>query len=363
MTEGSSLISSLVFADGLPTWALFLELLAAATVVIIAGGRFAILADRLADRLNLASGWVGLILLATVTSLPEVVAGGTATALGNTDLAMAAIFGSCSFNITLIVLLNALMGGGSVLKGVSRSHGLTSAFGLLLMGLALLGIVLTDKFCLRPNVARICEGVWAVVILITYLGCMRLTYQFEKKNGASEEKGTTRPYGAMGYAQIGFIALVLVAASWWLAQIGDVLSTHPIEMIGRPLGATFVGVAFLAIATSLPEITTSVTAVRLGNLDLALGNLFGSNMFNIVVIPILKIVSMSKGEPLLMKPGGFDSTQALIAGLLAILLTAIAVGGLTYKSEKRMLRRFGFDSILIALVYIGGMALLLTSAR
>ena len=104
------MLSKLIFEDALPTEAIFAELVLAGLVVVASGSRFTRLADTLADRLNLSSGWAGLILLATVTSLPELITGGTATWIGNVDLAFGAIFGSCSFNITLIVLLNALLG-------------------------------------------------------------------------------------------------------------------------------------------------------------------------------------------------------------------------------------------------------------
>ena len=352
------MFSKWIFAEALPTWALFAEMALAGIVVIIAGGRFARLADRLADRLNLASGWVGLLLVATVTSLPELVSGGTAVAIGNAGMALAAIFGSCSFNITLIVLLNALWGGGSVLRGVSASHSLSSSFGILLLGIAMIGVVLGETFSGRPDIAWVCEGAWALIIVITYFGCMRLILTYERRNADTEAAaGERQPYGTAGYIQMGVVATVIVVASWWLAQIGDTLSTHEIKMIGRPLGATFVGAAFVAVATSLPEISTSVAAVRLGNLDLALGNIFGSNMFNIFVIPMLKAVSLCTGEPLLMD-SGFDATQNLFTGLLAMLLTAIAISGLVYQSKRKLLRRFGLDSIMIAVVYAGGMVLL-----
>jgi len=352
----------MLFGAALPTWALFAELIVAGAVVILAGSRLARLADTLADRLNLASGWIGLILLATVTSLPELVTGGTATAIGNVDLALGAIFGSCCFNITLIFLLNALLGGGSVLRSVSSAHALTSSFGIVLIGEALLGVVLIDKFSSHIRFAQICEISWVVVIAITYLGCIRLVYRFEHTVSAAEEHVGGRPTlsdvrGGLG-ADLAVTATVLVIASWWLALLGDVLSTHEIGMLGRSLGATFVGACFLALATSLPEIATSVAAVRLGNLDLALGNIFGSNMFNIFVIPVLKVVSLCNGDARLMTEKTFNSTQNIIAGLLAVLLTAIAVGGLAYKSKRRMLRRFGFDSILIVIIYAGGMLLL-----
>lgn len=355
------MISTFILGGAPTTIAIFIELLVAGAIVIKAGTVFATLADTLSDRLNLASGWVGLILVATVTSLPEVVSGSTAAWIGNTDMAIAALFGSCSFNVTLIFLLNFLVRGGSVLRAVSHAHNLTSSFGLFLMGLALFGVLLSTKFGDRPSLAAICELIWAVAIFATYVGCMRLTYSFEKRIGQQEHDDAPKPFGTWNYCKLATTAIVIVLAAWWLAQIGDVLSTHEIGLLGRPLGATFVGAGFLALATSLPEITTSVAAVRIGNLNLALGNIFGSNMFNIFVIPMIKVVSMIRGDDLLLNPGQFNATESVITGMLAILLTSIAVGGLTYKSKRVLLGRWGmgFDSILIGIVYVGGMALLL----
>ena len=354
------MLRKLLFPTDLPTWALFVELLLASSVVILSGVRFTRLADKLAELLNIGGGLIGLILLATVTSLPELVTGATATWIGNVDLALGNIFGSCSFNITLIVLLNVFIGGGSVLRSVSTSHALTSSFGLALIALALLGITVVDKFSGSPRAAQVIELSWAILILVTYLGCMRLTYKHEcKLNSANAQSGTRRHVNSALYINLALVASILVAASWWLALIGNVLTTHEIKMIGRPLGATFVGAGFLALATSLPEIVTSLSAVRLGKLDLALGNIFGSNMFNIFVIPMLKVVSLANGEPLMLANNVVAGTQNLIVGLLAMLLTAVAAGGLAYKSERRLLRRFGFDSILIAVIYVVGMILLL----
>ena len=358
------MFAKLIFTEDLPTWALFAELILAGLVVIAAGSRLTKRADTLSERLNLGAGWVGLILLATVTSLPELATSSTATALGNVDLALGGIFGSCCFNITIIVILNALMGGGSVLRGASATHVLTSSFGLLLTGLALLGIVVLDKFQGYTGIAQWIEGVWAVVIAVAYLGCMRLIYKYEKyeqhlnqidevEDGSTRVDDTNLPL----YVDLSITTIIIVSASWWLGNIGDILSTHEIEMIGRPLGATFVGAVFLALSTSLPEIVTSVAAVRLGKIDLALGNIFGSNMFNIFVIPALKVVSVGCGQPLLIDASA--GSQHLLTGLLAIVLTAIAVGGLTYKSRRKSGRRFGFVSILITVTYLSGMLLLL----
>ncbi len=357
------MISEWYFAAELPTWALFSEIVLAGVVVVLSGSRLASLADSVADRYGLGDAWVGALLLASVTSLPEVVSGITATWVGQTDMAFSAIFGSCSFNIVLIVLLNGAIGGGSILRGKGGAHTLSSAFGIVLTALALLGILLVEKFQATRTLASACEWAITILIAVSYVLCMRTVFRAEK-DGIEHETTPSAPKAGSGglTTKIVFISAVLVGSAWWLARTGDILADHPIELIGRPLGATFVGFLFLAMATSLPEIATGLAAVRLGNLDMALGNIFGSNMFNIFVIPFLKIASVASGDDLLMEGEDFHASQNLIAGVLPILLTGIVVGSLTYASRRTILRRFGLDSGLLAAIYLLGMLVLLSSA-
>jgi cation:H+ antiporter len=349
------------YGEALPTWALFVEIIIAGLIVIFAGSKLTRYADEIADRLGLGAGWIGLILLATVTSLPEVVAGSTSVWIGNADMAFAAIYGSCSFNVTIIVLLNAIIGGGSLLRKAGPIHVLSSSFGIILIGMSLASILLVQMVAPDHRAAMLTEAGTALLITIVYVNCARLVYRFDRSHPLEGVPSTATPGGRAVYGRTVAASLILVAAAWWLTQTGDVLSEHPIEALGRPLGATFVGAMFLALATSLPEIVTSIAAVRIGNLDLALGNIFGSNMFNIFVIPILKVVSVARGDSLLMAGDRFTPNPNLFAGMLAILLTGIAVGGLTYRSQRRDLRRFGFDSVLIGLVYACGMWLLVAA--
>lgn len=346
------------FGDALSTWLLFVELLASGVVVVLAGSRLTRLVDRFADERRLGHAFVGMLLLATVTSLPEVVTCCSAVAIGAVDLAFATLLGSCSFNITLIVIFNAVIGGGSILSGAKPAHSMTSSLGIFMIGLTLVGISLTEKFGGSPRLAQACEIGTVAMIALTYVGGIKLTHRMEQPLVAESEPASL-PARTPGLTRkIVGLSIVLVAAAWWLAQTGDVLSTHPIQSIGRPLGGTFVGACFLAIASSLPEIVTGVAAVRLRNLDLALGNIFGSNMFNIFIITMAKVTSWIRGDALLMAGDNFHPGPNLIAGLLPILLTAVAVGGLAYRSSRRIFG-LGPDSVLIGLFYIGGMILLL----
>ncbi len=355
------MISKWVYMDGLETWAILVEILLAGLVVVGSGSKLSILADKVAAKYGWGGAWVGALLLATVTSLPEVVTGCTSVAIGEPNMAFAAIYGSCSFNIVLIVLFNAFVGGGSILHGKGRNHALSSSFGIVLITTTLIAILLVDKFSDRPNIAAAVEIIFALAILIIYPLCMRMVFKTEKE--LITEIQTPSPTGSSErlIPKIAIYSIILVAAAWWMAQTGDVLADHPIELIGGPLGATFVGSLFLAIATSLPEIVTGLTAVRLGNLDMALGNIFGSNMFNMFVVPMLKITSLAGGQELLMNGGDFDVSQNLFAGILPILLTAVVVGGLSYRTSRTLLRRVGVDSGLIAAIYIIGMILLLAT--
>ena len=355
------MFSQWVYGNSPTTWALLLELVIAGAIVILAGSKLTRLADRLADDLNLGSAWVGMLLLATVTSLPEVVTGCTAVWIENTSLAFAAIYGSCSFNIMIIVLVNAVTGGGSVLSGATATHRLTSALGSALITISLVAVMLVDKNATNARMAQAIEIGCVALIFATYVAGLIMVHRFESNAAAvaaEVPRARVRPPGRL-YAAIACLSIILVASAWWLARTGDVLSDHPIGLIGgRTLGATFVGAAFLAVATSLPEIATSLAAVRLGNVNLALGNIFGSNMFNIFVIPFLKLTSFARGDALLMHGADFQLSEAIIVGLLPLLLTAIAMAGLTY-GTRRQFFRFGIDSVLIAVVYGVGMILLL----
>ena len=352
------MFSERIFGADLPTWALLAEIILAGLVVVLSGARLTLLADRLATEYQLGGAWIGVLLLATVTSLPEVVTGCTAVCIGRPGLAFAAIFGSCSFNIVLIFLFNFFAGGGSILAGKSISHTLSSTFGIVLICLTLMGMLLVGKFETHSALAQASEATFVTLIAVTYVVCMHMVYRSGAQPATTVPEALTRR-GAPGLLpKVVCISAVLVAAAWWLARTGDVLADHPIGLLGRPLGATFVGSLFLAIATSLPEIATGLSAVRLGNLDMALGNIFGSNMFNIFVVPMLKVSSLCSGQALLFSGEQFQLGETMIAGVLPILLTGVVVGGLSYRSQRRVFRRFGIDSALIATIYVVGMILL-----
>ena len=297
-----------------------------------------------------------MLLLATVTSLPEVVSGATAGAIGAVDMAFGAVYGSCSFNIFIIVIMNFVFRTrGSVLREAGRTQYLNSSFGIVMITLSLGAIAVVQKFSGSQLAQQIVEVVAVLAIIAAYVLCMYLAQQFERRETIQSGEQAKQGRSLLLVVKILVVSVVTMASAWWLTQTGGVLAEHPIDLLGgKCLGATMVGICFLAVATSLPEIATSVKAVRIGKLDMALGNVFGSNMFNILVFPVVKITTLAVGDPLMMSGDDFNSNTNLLAGLLPILLTAVAVAGMVYRTERRFFR-LGFDSFLLMVIYLLGM--------
>ncbi|HSE97070.1 MAG TPA: sodium:calcium antiporter, partial [Blastocatellia bacterium] len=134
-------------------------------------------------------------------------------------------------------------------------------------------------------------------------------------------------------------ALVVVAAATYLPHIGEQIA----EMTG--LGRTFVGSIFIALATSLPEMVVSVAALRIGAVDMVFGNLFGSNLFNIMIFALDDIL-YTRG-PLISS----ISNTNIITANAAIVMTAIAVIGLVYKTNRKLFF-LAWDSLGILVIYI-----------
>ena len=350
----------LFFPSLVNTGTLLLELLVSGLIVVVAAIRLTTLADRFADEWGLGKAFVGMLLLATVTSLPEVVAGATAGAIGAVDMAFGAVYGSCSFNIVIIVIMNLMFAaGGSVLRSARPTQFLNSSFGIVMITLSLMAMTTVHRLEGHPLVQQVVEVVAVVGIVAAYVVCMYLAQQFEKRDlGLPEDAAFAKRSIGLVF-QIFIVSAITMGAAWWLTQTGDKLATHPIDFLGgRALGASLVGILFLAIASSLPEIATSVTAVRIGNVDMALGNVFGSNMFNILVLPVVKIATLATGDSLMMSGDNFDSNTNVLAGLLPILLTAAVIGAIAFRTQRRLFR-LGYDSVILLIIYLAGMFIIL----
>ncbi len=330
-------------APSLP--AILLGLSAGAAGVVYAGVLLARSADVIATRTGLGGLWLGMVLLAFATSLPELVTAGTAAWIGAPDLAAGDLFGSNMANMLILAVLN-LLPGAEVFRRASLDQALSATFAISLTAIAG-GFVL-----LATPLSVGIFGPGSLLLLGVYLvgsrAILRHTSAAEAARGASSPPDVAaEPALSMRKAAWTFLlGTVLVTVT---APIFAVSAEGAVELTG--LTESFVGVIVLGVATSLPEVVTSLAALRIGAYDLAVGNLFGSNAINMVMFAPLDLVTSS---PIL---AAVDPVHAF-AGLASIVMMALALGAIALRSRGK-LSLLEPSSGLIILTYIVSVAMVM----
>lgn len=325
-------------------WLLFA---ACAAVILIAGVNLSRAGDIIAEQTGLGRTWIGVALIATVTSLPELITGISAVRLvGAPDIAVGDVLGSCLFNLLIIALLDLIGGPTPLSLRVHQGHILAAAFGIL--GLSLVSLGLAGGAGL-PTIGWFSS--LSLLLLALYLLAMRLVFAYERKRIAAyvTDLVEERRYDDISRRRaVGMYALnaaLIVVAATALPHLGKAIAVQ------TGLGQTVVGSVLIAIATSLPEVVVSAAALRIGAVDLAVGNLFGSNLFNLAILGIDDL--FYTGGPLLAAV----SPTHLFAAQGAILLTAIAVIGLVFSVGRKVLP-LAWDALAIGVAYVLVIALL-----
>jgi cation:H+ antiporter len=329
---------------------ILLKLAGGAAVVLAAGVRLSRYGDEIAERTRLGGAIIGIVLLATITSLPELAVGITSTAgVGNPDLAAGGLLGSNTFNLALIVLLDILHRGGPLLARVHSGHLLSAGMGVLLIGLVNSLILFYQQ---GGVISLFGIGLESLAIAATYLVSIRLIYRYDRRAqppdgvaaGAANREGKKPETTALKalYLKTGAAALAIIAAGIWLSIQGDALAK------ATGWGASFVGSLFLAAATSLPEAVVSITALRIGAVDMAVGNLLGSNLFNMLILAVCDAVY--RRGPLL----AHVSTASAMAGLTSVLMTGIVITALVYRHGRKTALRVSVEALALAIAYLFG---------
>ncbi len=318
-----------------------LAFLACAIATGVAGSYLSRYGDVIARRTGMGGSWVGLVLMATVTSLPELATGVSAVTVNRApDIAVGDVLGSCVFNLLIIVVLDLLQRGESVYTRARQGHILSAGFGVILIGFAGFNVLLAQG---GPRWAWGHVGLYSPVIVLLYAVAMRTVFRYESSHpeqGRAEperDRGLTLAQALQRYAAA---ALVVVAAGVWLPYVGKALAAQ------MGWSQSFVGTLFVAAATSLPEVAVSVAALRIGALDMAIGNLFGSNLFNILILALDDVLYL-KG-PLLSNVSSVHAVSALSA----IMMTGVAIVGLLFRPQLRVLKTVGWASILLFVIYL-----------
>lgn len=320
-------------------WILFV---ASSAVVVIAASKLSEFSDIIAVRTKLGGLFVGTIFLAGATSLPELIASISAFREGVPNLAAGNIFGSNMTNIALLAIVDLTHRQVPLLRRVAVTHSLTAGLATLLMLVAVISMV-AGLFLAIGWV-----GVSSLAIIGIYFAGMWLVQRENQASGGPVQvMEPAEDFPTLRRGVIGFLisAGVLVFAVPLLVD-----STNGIATI-TGLGTTFIGTTLLSIVTSLPELVAVFAALRLNAFDLAVGNLLGSNVFNMFGLAISDFFLTS--GPFL---GEIDQSFVLV-GLLGILLTNMALIGNLARVQRRFLF-FEIDSILILVVYVLGLGLL-----
>jgi cation:H+ antiporter len=323
---------------------IWLQFLLSATVVIVAAIKLSQYGDVIAVRTRLGGVLVGTIFLAGATSLPELISSISAFRAGVPNLAAGNFFGSNMVNVLLLAIVDLVNYQVPLLRRTAVSHALTAALTSILMLVAVISIISE----IDAKIGWV--GIDSLLLVGLYLGGVWLIQRESRGPSASSAAAAVAPAPSFPSLTRGIVGFAL--SSGVLIVVVPLLvdaSTDIAEVTG--LGTGFVGTALLSVVTSLPELIAALAAMRMNAFDMAIGNLFGSSVFNMLGLGLSDLF-YTEGRFL----GAIDPGFALV-GVLGLLLINMALVG----NLARVERKFFFveiDVVAIIVVYLLGMYLL-----
>lgn len=294
--------------------------------------------EKIAAKRGWADLWAGFLLLSFATTMPEIFTSVSAAVVFDApDLSFGNLLGSFIFNLFMIAVLDLFQGPGPLARKADARLILLGGAGIVLAAVTAVGI-LTDFF---PSFR---VSPFSVVILAGYLAGSRLVYSAGGAGAVSPARSAPRGEG-LYWLKYLICAFMILGAGLFLVGAVDAIARS------SDWGRTFAGTLFLAGATSLPEASVMLAAVRRGAYDMALGNILGANTLNLALLFVVDVF-YSKGGVF----GAVSANHALTA-LLGILMTGTIIIGIIYRSRKSF-GLLGWDSIVIAAAYFAGVYML-----
>ncbi len=331
------------FAQSTP--ALWIQLLAAAGFILFASNFLAKSADIIALRTGLGRSFIGVVLLATATSLPELGTGVSAITLVDApDLAVGDAFGSNLFNLFIIGILDLFWRntGIPILNSVSLTSVLVGILGVLIISITVVAVYFHEHLPAGSFENWFVSPV-TIILFIFFLFSMYMIYRF----AGTDEPGAESPtedYSSESLTRAGMTyaiaALVIIGSAIWLARTGEGIA-HAMQW-----EASFVGTQFLAFSTSLPELAASIAALRINAPELAISNVLGSNLFNMGFILTIDDLALV-GKPLWSSVSPIHEATALFA----IFMTCVVLLGLVIRTRRRPTRWFTYESAALIALY------------
>ncbi len=320
----------------------WLALLLCGGVIAIAGSVLVRYGEIISLRTGLSRSWVGLVLLATATSLPELFTGISAVAVADVpNIAVGDALGSCVFNLLLLVLLDELSRSEPMYRKIDQGHVLTAGFGVIIIG-AIGALILLGREQLDLRIFHISS--YTPLIIVVYLVAMRAAFDYERRNRSRQvtEADESAADMSLRTAVLRYLvaAAFVVAAGSWLPFIGQDIA------LAMGWKTTFVGTLLIAGATSLPELLVTISALRIGAVDMAIGNLLGSNLFDMLILAIDDL-AYTKGALL---PA--VAPAHAITAFAAVIMSGIFIVALLYQPKNRFHGTIGWVSLSMLVVYL-----------
>ncbi|MBT3363990.1 MAG: sodium:calcium antiporter [Chloroflexi bacterium] len=324
----------------------WIKFIACAAIIIIAGTKLTRYSDTIADKTGLGKTFVGLVFLAVATSIPEMATSISAVRIvDSVDLALGDAFGSNLFNLLILALMDALYTRGSIWAHASNGQTLLAVFSMATVGLATFSVFMGK---LGYDIGIGWLSIFSLFLVAFYMISLVTTYKYEKKQQTQPDLEIDLPYEGMtlkkAYRGYAISAAFIIGGGIWLAIIGKEITT----LTGWDSG--FVGIVFLGIATSLPELVVSITAIRIGSVDLAIGDILGSNIFNVSIIIFTSDIFYN-GSAFSMAT---DHLEFIAVGLLTIVMTVAVLFGLVLKARTKTFKWISWNSIALVVLYIAG---------
>jgi len=321
-------------------WVTFLI---SAALIVFAATQLAKYGDVIAVRTRLSGMFIGVVLLAGATSLPELLTTINALSQGLPNLAAGNLMGSNMFNMLLLAVIDMMFRNQRILRNAALKHALTGSLTVFLIGLVVFFILADIPLQLGW------VGLDSIAIMLAYVVALRLIQSNQtvapSHPAQAEDIPTGTPSLRAGLIGFGLAALGLVVVTPYMVRA----SAEIAEITG--LGATFIGTTLVAVVTSLPELVTTIAAVKLGADDMAIGNLFGSNLFNMFAIGLTDVFYL-QGRFLSVIDPAF-----LLVGILGLIMTCMGLIGNLARLERRVLF-IEVDALALMATYAAGLWLL-----
>lgn len=298
---------------------IYLIYLVLAAIVVFVSIKCADYVDLIDKKTNLSGAFIGGVILAAVTSMPELITSITAIAVvDNPHLVMGNVLGSNLFNLSILAVLTICSIRNFVRARVSSSHLIT-----LLCTLAAY-VILTVVVILKLDYSVFGISFASLGLLVVYLISLKFLASDESQNEEEDTSSLTIKQIILRFIVMG---IILIAASVAITYVTDIIAER-LNLNGSVAGALFLGVA-----TSLPELSSSVALVRKKNFNAMIGNIVGSNMFNYLILLISDVMYIKAS--IYTTTSGAETNALIFFGFLASLFTGALMTIRILKQKKQ----------------------------